>query len=573
MDYFARSQTAQYPPGLIRLSICALVASVILTACGGGDESDTAAVKDPAEVVYKNAKVLTVDKNNTVAEAVGVRDGKILAVGTMDQLKAHVGLNTRVVDLQGKTLAPGFYDAHSHFSLAGTNAKYETDLNSPPISTVKNMDDIVALLQKKRAELGPDAWITGFGYDDTLLAENRHPTRADLDRVSTTQPVFVTHISAHMAVANSFALALAGIDRNTPDPAGGVIGKDGAGEPTGFLSENAQSLVSGKKPRLTAEQTQEGIAAAAQMYAAKGVTTANEGAGTPTALEQAAVAGKLSLRVMVWAGTNNQVLKSGKVKVGGVKQFYDGSIQGFTGYLRDPYHTPYEGDATYRGFARTTKAAMMLGVENAHKAGRQVFIHANGDQAIDDVLEAFRAAQTAYPRSDTRHTVIHAQMAREDQLDEMQALGVIPSFFQLHTYYWGDRHRDIFLGPDRGRRISPTHSAQLRNLPFTVHADTPIVPMDPILMLWGAVNRISTSGAVIGPEQRLSPAEALRALTINPAHQNFEEKERGSIEVGKWADLVVLSDNPMTVDSMKIRDIQVLETILEGKTIFEKKGS
>lgn len=200
-----------------------------------------------------------------------------------------------------------------------------------------------------------------------------------------------------------------------------------------------------------------------------------------------------------------------------------------------------------------------------HKAGRQSLIHGNGDQAIDDILYGFRQAQAQFPRADARPVVIHSQMEREDQLDEMKKMGAIPSFFSLHTYYWGDRHRDIFMGPERVARISPAKSAKDRGLNFTIHTDTPVVPMEPMRLIWSAVNRVSTSGAVIGAEQRILPIDALRATTLNAAYQNFEEKERGSIEAGKWADLVVLSAIPITVDPMTNKDIKVLETVVEGK--------
>ncbi|MEO5697693.1 MAG: amidohydrolase [Burkholderiaceae bacterium] len=531
-----------------------------------------------AQVVYKNGTVVTVDGLNTMAQALAVRDGRIIAVGSADQVNAYVGSNTKVIDLAGKTVIPGIYDAHSHFTYTGINAKFEANLNSPPISTVMSIDDVVALLQQQQASLGADAWVTGFGYDDTLIAEGRHPTRDDLDRVSSTQPVFITHVSGHLAVANSAALALAGITSATPNPAGGVIRKDVNGNPDGVLEETAVQLVSKFKPALTGAQIQEAIKAAAALYAAQGVTTANEGATTAggvAALEQAAQSNDLPLRVVAWpmletmASVDKVELKSGKVKVGGVKDFADGSIQGYTGYLGHPYHTPFHGDADYKGFPRYDRELLAKRVLDVHKSGRQSLIHGNGDAAIADILYAFRKAQQAYPRDDVRPVVIHSQMARDEDLDEMKALGVIPSFFVLHTYYWGDRHRDIFIGPERASRISPTRSAKDRGITYTIHTDTPIVPMEPMRLIWSAVNRTSTSGAVIGAEQRVPVIDALRATTINAAYQNFEEKERGSIEVGKWADLAILSANPLTVAPATIKDIKVLETIAEGKSIYK----
>ncbi len=571
-EYTFRERVSQNRWGGGRLGFALLVTTFAVAACVGSGSA-----KEQAHVVYTNGNILTVDKGNSSAQAVAVRDGKILAVGTADAVAAHIGANTQVVDLRGRTMIPGIYDAHSHFSGALNAGTFVADLNSPPIGTVRNMDDVVALLVAQKAKVGPQGWVSGSGYDDTLIAENRHPTRADLDRVSTTQPVYITHVSGHLSVANSVALALAGITANTPNPPGGAIRKDDKGEPNGVLEETASGLVGKFRPALTEEQLQEGIRLAAKRYASQGVTTANEGftsAAGVQRLEQAVQAGKLPIRVVAWptldsmADVDKVPLKSGKVKVGGVKDFADGSIQGYTGYLGQHYHTPFNGDANYRGFPRYTREELARRVLQVHKSGRQSLIHGNGDAAIDDIIYAYRRAQEQFPREDARPVVIHSQMMREDQLDEMKAMGAIPSFFVLHTYYWGDRHRDIFIGPDRASRISPTRSAKDRGLIYTIHTDTPIVPMEPMRLIWSAVNRISTSGAVIGAAQRVSLIDALRATTINAAYQNFEEKERGSIEVGKWADLVILSENIAKVDPMSIKDIKVLETIAEGKSIY-----
>lgn len=532
-----------------------------------------------AQVVYTNGNVLTVNKNNSAAQAVAVRDGKILAVGKSSAIARYIGANTSVVDLKGKTMIPGIYDAHSHFANAKITGTFVADLNSPPIGTVRNIDDLIAQLKVQQAKVGPQDWVSGAGYDDTLLAEKRHPTRADLDLVSTTQPVYITHVSGHLTVANSAALALAGITASTPNPPGGVIRKDANGEPNGVLEESALALVAKLRPALTEAQQREGIRLAGQWYVSHGVTTANHGAGTTPVLlkmlEDSVEAGELPIRVVTWSNLETMdavdkvALPSGKIKVGGVKEFSDGSIQGYTGYLSQHYHTPFNGDLTYRGFARFTREELAARVLQVHKSGRQMMIHANGDAAIADVLYAYRKAQEAFPRKDARQVIIHSQMMREDQLDEVKRLNVIPSFFVLHTYYWGDRHRFIFLGKNRADRISPTRSAKDRGLLYTIHTDTPIVPMEPMRLIWSAVNRITTSGMVLGAAQRIPVTDALRATTINAAYQNFEEKERGSIEVGKYADLVILSDNIVKVDPMAIKDIKVLETIVEGKSVYQ----
>lgn len=279
-----------------------------------------------------------------------------------------------------------------------------------------------------------------------------------------------------------------------PQPLGGVIRTDAEGVPNGVLEEAASGQVFALVPALTEEQIKKSIAFAAYQYASKGVTTANEGTASLETVslmdEVAASKTGLPVRIVVWPmmetveAIEGLSLTSGKITVGGVKDFSDGSIQGYTGYLSEPYHAIPEGRPDdYRGYPRYEREELAARILKVHQAGRQAIIHGNGDAAIDDILYGLRQAQKAFPREDTRHVIIHAQMAREDQLDEMQALRVIPSFFVLHTYYWGDRHRDIFMGPERAARMSPTRSAGARGIPYTIHTDSPIVPMEPMRLI------------------------------------------------------------------------------------------
>ncbi len=243
----------------------------------------------------------------------------------------------------------------------------------------------------------------------------------------------------------------------------------------------------------------------------------------------------------------------------------------YTGYLTQPYHQPPGDDREYRGYPRIPRDELIRLVTRYHESGLQVAVHGNGDASIDDILDAFEAAQRAHPRRNARHVVIHAQMARDDQLDRMRQLSVIPSFFSLHTYYWGDRHRDVFLGPARAARISPARSAVERGLRFTIHADAPVVPMEPLRLVWSAVNRRSVSGAAIGESQRIDVMQALRAVTIDAAYQHFEEDVKGSLTVGKLADLVILSRSPLDVPQ-EIDRIRVIETVVGGRTRYRAEG-
>ncbi len=550
-------------------------------------EAPTSAPTVPSvDTVYLNGTVITMNASEEVTEAVAVNGDQIESVGTNDEIELLIGYDTTVVDLNGKTILPGFIDAHSHFWMAGDLAMYTVDLTGPPVGTVDSIDDVIAKLKAEAASTPAGEWIVGSGYDDTLLAENRHPNRYDLDQVSTEHPIFIWHSSYHFAVVNSLALELAGITKDSPQPQGGAIRMDtDTGEPTGVLEEiSAYVGVYMQAMMRTPEARVAAVDAMAQVYARNGITTAQEGAAHVIAVDallDASKQGLLPIRVVlltleqyvssiVTGPTGEDIEKSKMVSARAAKLISDGSIQGYTGYLTEPYYIPPGDDPEYRGYPTWDREDLAARVTELHQQGYQIAIHANGDAAIDNVLYALSQAQAAFPREDPRHVIIHCQMAREDQLDTMKELEVIPSFFMLHTYYWGDRHRDIFMGPERAFRMSPAKSAIERNIPFTIHTDTPVVPVEPLRLVWSAVNRVSTSGEIIGAEQRITPLEALKAVTINAAYQYFEEDIKGSIEPGKLADLVILSDNPLTVDPMTIDDIEVLETIVGGQTVFIK---
>lgn len=532
----------------------------------------------PPHTIYVNGTIITMGGSTPTVEAVAVSEDRIVAVGRERDIRAIAVAETRVVDLRGRTMLPGFVDAHSHFPSGGINALFVVNLSSPPVGEVSSVDDVVAALRKKAEATPAGAWIRGAGYDQTLLKEGRHPTRADLDRASSQHPILITHASGHLAVANSMALRLADVTARTPNPAGGVIQRDDrTKEPNGVFEEDWQA-VSRLLPGYTDEQIRSAIQWAVTDYTAHGVTTATiAGGGVSPALQAAAEAGLVPLRVTAMSydsptlpparPTGSNTLRTGRT----VKLVADGSIQGYTGYLTAPYHVPYHGDRAYRGYPRDSREALIAQVKRLNRLGYQLAIHANGDAAIDDVLAAYGEALKDFPRTDTRFRIEHAQMARPDQLDTMKALGVSPSFFVSHAYFWGDQHRDIFMGPDRASRLSPLASARRRGLRFSIHLDTPVTPMRPLQAVWAAVNRLTRSGRIIGPDERIMPAEALRAVTIDAAWQSYDEANTGSIEPGKLADFVVLTENPLTVEPARIRDIPVVDTIVGGKTIFRSK--
>ncbi len=560
----------------VLLFVAAALAAAVIVLISSREETRT---------LYVGGPILTMDPANSVVAALAVEGNRIAAVGSREELRDWADGDARVVDLRGRALLPGFIDAHGHFPGAGIFALY-VDLNSPPIGTVAEMSDLVNRLRQKAASTAPGKWILGMGYDDTLLAEQRHPTRADLDRASSAHPIAILHISGHLAVVNSLALEKLGIDARTPDPDGGRIRRDArTGEPNGVLEENAAEAASA---RLLDPSLLDGVKIvreASRRYVRVGVTTAQNGFAPKNqigALAWLSRLGVIPIRLVIWpnkevmdeilAGTFSFSSYDPEwVHLGAVKLIADGSIQAYTGYLSRPYHVPPGDDPEYRGYPRMSRDELLERVPRYHAEGLQVAVHGNGDASIDDILDAFEHAQRLHPREDARPVVIHAQMTREDQLDRMQALGVIPSFFSLHTYYWGDRHRDIFMGPERAARMSPARSAIKRGLRFTIHCDTPVVPMEPLRLVWSAVNRRSAGGAVIGASQRITPMQALRAVTTDAAYQHFEEDLKGSLEPGKLADLVILSRSPLD-DPEHIDEIEVVETIVGGRTVYRRES-
>ncbi len=536
-----------------------------------------------ADTIYLNGVVLTMDAKDSQAEALAIAQGRIQAVGLDSDIKTLAGPKTKVVDLKGQTLLPGFIDPHSHFPLSGLTPRYRVDLRSPPVGTRASIEEIVVALKEKADQTPAGEWVKGSGYDDTMVKEMRHPNRHDLDRVSTVHPVWVTHCTGHHAACNSLALERAGITKDTPQPPGGVIRMDPeTGEPLGVFEEGpAMQPIKELMPPVSNEQMREVTRIAAAEYASQGVTTAQNAACDQRLVEQlihVTREGVLPIRTVffpqhdlamrITRGEYQPDIPAGDLLIqGAAKIFADGAIQGFTGYLSKPYHTPFQGDAAYRGYPIYTREELTDMVVQLHQAGWQIGIHGNGDAAIDDIIAAHQAAQKACPREDARHIVIHSQMVREDQLDQYKTLGLTPSFFSLHVYYWGDRHKTIFIGPERAVRISPAQSAVKRGIRFTIHCDTDVVPMTPLLLMSTAVNRITHGEQVLGPEQCITPLQALKAHTIDAAWQVFQEDRLGSLEPGKFADLVVLDRNPLD-DPKGIKDIQVMETIVGGQTVF-----
>jgi predicted amidohydrolase YtcJ len=535
----------------------------------------------PLRQAFLNGRILTMDEHSRISEAVLIEGDRIAAVGTREEIVGRVDPDTVVTDLKGKTMLPGFIEAHGHFPGSGLSA-VAVDVNSPPIGDVKSIAQALEKIRERASRTPAGGWVVAYGFDDTMVAEKRFVTRDELDQVSTKHPVYVLHISAHMGVANRVALEEAAIDEASPDPEGGEIVRDPSGHLTGLLKETAHEPLRDRALEFSFRRGLRALRAASRDYLSKGVTTAQNGltfSSQLSGLMRASRIGLVPLRLVIWPDVSlARAIQDGRVKVvqtdrftvGAVKIISDGSIQGYTGFLTTPYHKVPDGyPEDYRGYPTLSADDLADIVKEMNALGWQIAVHANGDAAIDAVIDAVAQAQREFGRDDPRHIIVHAQMTRDDQLELVRAFGMTPSFFPAHVYYWGDRHRDVFIGPQRAARISPLETARDRGVRYTIHLDTPVVPMDPLLLVWTAVRRETSSGQVLGPRERVDVMQALRAVTIDAAWQVFQEDNRGSIEPGKFADLVVLSGDPLA-NPDALRDIVVDKTLIGGVVFFDR---
>lgn len=540
-------------------------------------------------MIFTGGPILTIDDAMPTAEAVAVRNGVIVAVGSLDAARAAVGRGAQVVNLDGRTLLPGFFDPHGHVSMVGLQARYANLLPAPD----GQGDDIPALQRITRdwmnahEQLVRDTQLViGFGYDDSQLKEHRHPTRTELDAVSESVPILFLHQSGHLGVANSAALKAAGISASTPDPDGGAFRReDGSQEPNGVMEETALFAVMGALfTRLDVQANMEMIREGARFYSSFGYTTAQDGrssTGTCQLMAQMAERGELPIDILSFPDilTSTDVMATplyrknyvGKFRIGGVKLTLDGSPQGKTAWLSQPYYIPPEGKpASYRGYPAVTEQQALDAIELAFKNDWQIEVHANGDAAIDLLIGAVSDATQRHGAKDRRPVMIHGQTVRMDQLDQLKTLGIVPSLFPMHTFYWGDYHRDSVLGPRRAETISPCHSAVRRGMRFTTHHDAPVANPDAMRVLSATVTRRTRSGDILGPDECVPVDVALKAMTLWAAWQHYEDDRKGSLSVGKLADLTLLGDNPTTVDPDKLADIKVQATYKEGHEVWRR---
>lgn len=525
------------------------------------------------KTIYYHGTIITMDENKPEATAIYIQDGKIVAVGADEEILAYQDGNTILIDLGGKTMLPGFIDGHSHFS-GVANSLSQCDL-----ANVTNFQEIVTTLKSfiENRSLPKEAWVVGCNYDHNFLTEKKHPDRYLLDQVSRTHPVVIVHASSHMGVANSAALKAQHIDENTPDPAGGHYGRNQNQQPNGYMEENAFIQFQNNMPMISFEELQKNLQEAQHIYASHGITTVQEGM-VAAPLWQLLTHTPLYLDVVAYIDiinhldllTDNQKYLNRyhqHLKIGGYKIFLDGSPQGRTAWMKEPYK---DGDGKYCGYPILTNDALATHVNAALDRHQQLLAHCNGDAAAQQYIDVFtselekRQDQTSY-----RPVMVHAQFVQPQQLKQMKKIGMMPSFFTSHTYYWGDIHI-ANVGYEKASQISPAKSACAIGLPFTFHQDSPVVPCDMIKTIWCACNRITKNGVRLGENQCISVIEALKAITINGAYQYFEEDTKGSLTPNKVADCVILDQNPLTTDIKALDQIQVLTTIKGGKVIYQK---
>ncbi len=562
--------------------VLACTLGVGLSGCGGPPPD----AGPPADLILFGDNIVTMDPNQPSVEAVAVRGETITAAGALDDVMSLRGDATRVVDLGDSALLPGFIDAHGHFLGVG-RALDQLLLHPPPVGDVTSIDDIVRKIQAWIVEhdIPPGEPVSGTGYDDSLLAEGRHPTAVDLDRASTEHPIVLGHVSGHLRAANSAALEASNITADTPDPSGGHIRRiEGSMEPNGVLEEGAGGLIRlGGGSSRTPVDMDELIRRSIEVYTSYGITTIQDGgtgAGFARTLRDAALGEPLDADVAVFQRLGStqgaedvpyEKTYSGGFRVAGVKFTLDGSPQGRTAWVTEPYvEGPPGAGPDYRAYGTMDPERYKAGAAALIKAGIPFLAHANGDAAMDLMLDGVDEALTDMDEApDHRSVIIHAQLMRADQLDRAAELNVVASFFSAHTFFWGDWHVRSF-GEERGTNISPVRWAIDRGVNLTVHNDSPIVPPDIMRLVSITVNRKSRSGRVLGPHQRATVLEALDAVTLGAAYQYFEEETKGSITVGKQADLVILEANPLTTDPADVEHIQIIETFSRGRSVHRR---
>jgi len=524
------------------------------------------------ELILFHGNIITVDAAQPRAEAVAIADGRFIAVGTDNDIRALAATGTRKIDLEGKTVLPGFIDAHSHPAASGRQHLREVDCD------LRSIDAIQKAIRERAAKTPPGKWVLGFKYDDTKTAEGRKLTRQDLDTAAPDHPVFIAHRGGHTAYVNSKALGAAGVKEDEPDPAGGKFDRDPAtGKLTGGLRERATEPFAKVIPStFTPDDYREGVKLISRMMARTGVTSVHDAYGSPEdlhAYQTAREAGELSVRIycligymhidrMIAAGVRSG-LGDEWVRVGAMKMTHDGSISERTARLSQPY----VGRPDDFGIIVMKEDEMYGYARRAHENGWQIGIHSNGDVAIDATLRLYERLQRERPRRDPRFRIEHCTLINDGLVRRIHAIGAIPTPFSTYVYYHGEKMREY--GAERLNSMFALRSFIDAGIRPTQASDYPPGPFEPMMALQSMVTRTDMKGNVWGPRQRITIDEAIRVGTLHGAYASFEEKLKGSIEPGKLADLVVLGRDPTRADPMSIVEIPVERTMAGGRWVWE----
>jgi predicted amidohydrolase YtcJ len=523
-------------------------------------------------MVLYNANVLTMDRDNPRAEAIASTDGRFLAVGSKEEIFGLTTSGAVKIDLEGKTVVPGFIDAHSHPCYAGLRHLRQVDCD------LRSIGEIQSAIRQRAAQTPVGNWVLGFKYDDTKTQDARPITREDLDAAVPNHPVRIEHRGGHTAYVNSIALKMAGVSETTPDPAGGRFDREpNTGRLSGRVSENARSVIEKLIPSTySREDYREAVKLISRMMSKTGITSVHDAQGSPDDLrgyQDAYEAGDLTVRVYCFIDNTHidRMLEAGIrtglgnewVRVGAMKLTCDGSISERTARLSESY----VGRPNDYGILVMTEGELYSQARKAHQAGWQIGVHANGDVAIDQVLRVYERLQRELPRRDPRFRIEHCTVVNDSLVARIQALGVIPTPFSTYVYYHGEKM--AYYGPERLNHMFAVRSFLDAGVRVTQASDYPPGPFEPMMALRSEVTRIDRKGNLWGPQQRVTVEEALRVGTLNGAYASFEEKLKGSIEPGKLADLVVLGRDPLREDPLSLIDIPVERTMAGGKWVFE----
>lgn len=534
----------------------------------------------PADIVLTNGNIITLRASGDRVQALAIAGTKIVAAGNNQSVRTYIGPATKVIDLNGQTVVPGFNDVHQHPApVYGWDRPYA----QLELDTVSSMNSLLALLKKKAAVTPKGMMIRGHGYNELRLGHQ--PTRDFLDQASTDHPILIAHASGHLSAANSYLLRISGIDHNSPDPPGGALERDAQGNPDGIIKESARQLLtrdhSIDPPQPTQTEELEGYRLYFQQMLASGLTSIGDCWTTPAKVKiyQTLVAEHFPMRFNLYIGVDylDQVLsgaipriQSDYLRIDGIKVFHGNSFSGKTCWNYEPYDTinPVSGKKDYYGIPPARSQASLDSLVNRiQQAGLQIACHSNGDREIDMVLTAYERAQQSNPHPGIRHRIEHCSITNHSILDRLLKDSVIPVF---HSYANELGDQLLVYGPLRLSMIMPTRTALDMGIVFAMHSDFPVSRYEPMRRLDGAVNRRARSGVVIGDNQRIGAEEAIRAYAIGGAYTTHEEGKKGQLIEGQWADLVVLDKDPTTIDPAGLPAIRTMMTVVGGKIAYQR---